>query len=307
MKLFKLPGKSYNQKLSPLTLPELEMRDQLRKIVKVLAEDIGERNFVFYQNYLRAADFIEAQLIESGLKAQRQSYETSGLTFHNIEAEITGQKDRNKILVIGAHYDSTLHSPGANDNATGVAALLSLAKTFAEKESSLTIRFVAFANEEAPFFRTSQMGSLAYATRCKKRNENIVGMFSLETIGYFSGESGSQRYPFPIGFLYPATGDFIAFVSNFSSGKFLRKAGGLFRMHAKFPSEGGAFPSFIPGIAWSDQWAFWQQGYPAIMITDTAPFRYPYYHTAQDTVDKIQYEHLTRVVVGLQKMIQELA
>lgn len=304
--MFKLPGKSYSQQLQPLSPAELEIKVQLEKIIKVLAEDIGERNFVFYKNYLRAADFIEAYLEDLGLKPQRQSYEASGLMFHNIEAEIIGQKNRNDILVIGAHYDSTLHCPGANDNASGVAGLLALAKTFAESTPSITIRFVAFANEEAPFFRTSQMGSLAYAMRCKKYNENITGMISLETIGYFSDEAGSQRYPFPIGFLYPATGNFIAFVSDFSSRKFLRKAGGLFRKHAKFPSEGGAFPGFIPGIAWSDQWAFWQQGYPAIMITDTAPFRYPYYHTPQDTADKIQYEHLTRVVIGLQKMIEEL-
>lgn len=304
--MFKLPGKSYNQKLPPLTPVELERKVQLEKTVKVLTEDIGERNFVFYKNYLRAADFIEAHLNESGLKTQRQSYEASGLTFHNIEAEVVQQKNRDDILVIGAHYDSTLHCPGANDNGTGVAALLSLAKTFADRTPTITIRFVAFANEEAPFFRTSQMGSLAYAMRCKKRNENITGMISLETIGYFSDEAGSQRYPFPIGFLYPAIGNFIAFVSDYSSRKFLRKAGGLFRKHAKFPSEGGAFPSFIPGIGWSDQWAFWQQGYPAIMITDTAPFRYPYYHTPQDTADKIHYDHFTRVVVGLEKMIGEL-
>ncbi len=304
--MFGLPGKSFNKKLPPLTTEEFEKRDQLKNIIKILAEDIGERNFVFYKDYLNAADFIETLLDELGLIPQRQSYEASGLTFHNIEAEIVGKKAKEEILVIGAHYDSTLNSPGANDNATGVAALLSLAKTFAEKSPSVTIRFVAFANEEAPFFQTSQMGSAVYARKCKERNENITGMLSLETIGYYSDKPGSQRYPFPIGFFYPSTGNFIGFVGNLSSRKFLWKSIGLFRKQARFPSQGGAFPSFIPGIAWSDQWAFWQQGYPAIMITDTAPFRYPYYHTAQDTVDKIHYDYLTRVGVGLEKTIWKL-
>lgn len=305
--MFKIPGKSYHGELLQLTENEIKCRDLLKETVKILAQDIGERNVVFFKNFHHAADFIETRFRDFGFKPKRQPFNTLGLTCYNIEIEILGKKNKDEILIIGAHYDSALNSPGANDNATGVAALLDLARKTVKKEPSKTIRFVAFANEEAPFFRTPQMGSAVYAKRCKGRNENIVGMLSLETIGYFSNEANSQRYPFPIGFLYPSTGNFIGFVSNLSSRGLLRKVTELFRKHAQFPFQAGALPGFIAGIGWSDQWAFWQQGYKAIMVTDTAPFRYPYYHTAQDTIDKIHYDHLTRVVIGLEKLIEEIA
>lgn len=303
--LISIHEKSYDGKLAQLTEDEIKHREKLKGIVKILAEDIGERNVVFFKNFHHAADFIETSFKDLGFKPKRQPFNALGLTCYNIEIEILGKKNKDEILIIGAHYDSALNSPGANDNATGVAALLHLARMFAKKEPSQTVRFVAFANEEAPFFRTPQMGSAVYAKRCKDHKENIIGMLCLETIGYFSDEEGSQRYPFPIGFLYPSIGNFIGFVSNISSRSLLKKAIALFRKHSHYPSQAGAFPGFVPGIGWSDQWAFWQQGYQAIMITDTAPFRYPYYHTVQDTVDKIHYEHLTRVVMGLEKALTE--
>ncbi len=131
-------------------------------------------------------------------------------------------------------------------------------------------------------------------------------MLSLETIGYYSDKPGSQRYPFPLGFFYPSTGNFIAFVSNLSSRALLQEVIVSFRRHADFPSESVAAPAFIPGVDWSDHWSFWKEGYAALMVTDTAPYRYPYYHTAQDTPDKVDYERAARVVTGLQGMLSEL-
>ena len=151
------------------------------------------------------------------------------------------------------------------------------------------------------------MGSRVYARRSKARGENIVAMFSLETIGYYSDRPGSQRYPFPLGFFYPSTGSFIAFVSNLSSRALLHEVLASFRRHAAFPAEGVAAPAFIPGVDWSDHWSFWKEGYPALMVTDTAPYRYPYYHTAQDTPDRVDYERTARVVTGLHRMLRELA
>jgi Zn-dependent M28 family amino/carboxypeptidase len=301
-----MPGKSFDSILPQLTGKEIEHRDQLKEIIKILAKDIGERNVVYFKNLHQAAEFIENSFRDLGYKPKRQPFKALGLSCYNIEVEILGKKNKDEILIIGAHYDTAMNSPGANDNATGIAALLYLAGKFAKKEPSQTIRFVAFANEEAPFFRTPQMGSAVYTKRCKDHKENIVGMLCLETIGYFSDEPNSQRYPFPIGFLYPTTGNFIGIVGNLSSRSLLKKVTELFREHTQFPSQAGAFPGFIPGIGWSDQWAFWQQGYQAIMITDTAPFRYPYYHTAKDTVDKIHYDNLTRVVTGLEKVIDKM-
>ena len=211
------------------------------------------------------------------------------------------------ILLIGAHYDSVFGSPGANDNGSGVAAMLALARRFAGKPAQHTLRFVAFVNEEPPYFLTGQMGSFVYAGRCKARGDRISAMISLETIGYFSDAPHSQTYPAPgLGVFYPSVGNFIGFVSNVPSRNLLRRAIALFRKHAKIPSEGAALPAFIPGVSWSDQWSFWQHGYPGIMITDTAPFRYPHYHSATDTPDKLDYDRFALVVSGMEKVIEEL-
>jgi hypothetical protein len=132
-------------------------------------------------------------------------------------------------------------------------------------------------------------------------------MISLETIGYFSDAPHSQTYPsLGFGVFYPTVGNFIGFVGNVHSRSLLRRAIALFRKHARVPSEGAALPSFIPGVSWSDQWAFWQHGYPGIMITDTAPFRYPHYHSATDTPDKLDYDRFALVVSGMEKVIEEL-
>ncbi|MBP0030059.1 MAG: M28 family peptidase [Roseofilum sp. Guam] len=150
------------------------------------------------------------------------------------------------------------------------------------------------------------MGSLVYAKICKQRQDNIVGMISLETMGYYSDELGSQQYPTPLNLFYPLQGNFIAFIGNMDSGNWVKQVIGSFHQHTQFPSEGAAVPNLLPGIGWSDHWSFWQQGYPALMITDTAPFRYPYYHTAEDTPDKIDYGKLARVVVGLERVIHDV-
>jgi Zn-dependent M28 family amino/carboxypeptidase len=209
--------------------------------------------------------------------------------------------------VIGAHYDSVFGSPGANDNGTGVAATLALAQRFAGRKPEHTLRFVAFVNEEPPYFLSDEMGSFIYAGRCKARGDKISGMISLETIGYFSDAPHSQTYPSPgLGFFYPKVGNFIGFVSNVHSRALLHRVVGLFRKHAKIPSEGAALPAFIPGVSWSDQWSFWRQGYPGIMVTDTAPFRYPHYHSSSDTPDKLDYDRFTLVVSGIEKVIEDL-
>ena len=151
------------------------------------------------------------------------------------------------------------------------------------------------------------MGSWVYAKECRKQNEKIVSMLSLETIGYYSEKEGSQSYPRPFGWFYPSMGNFISFVGNVKSRSLVRAVVGSFRRLAQFPSEAGAVPGFVPGVGWSDHWSFWQEGYPAIMVTDTAPFRYPHYHQATDTPDKVDYERMARVMTGLTRTIREMA
>jgi hypothetical protein len=285
---------------------EMALRVELKADVQKLAGEIGERNMNRYPQLLAASDFIEMSLAGAGLTPRRVSYELRGRAGHNIEAEIRGTSP--EIFVIGAHYDSVLGCPGANDNASGVAALLALARRFAGKPTGQTLRFVAFVNEEPPYFQTEEMGSLVYAKRCQARGDRIAAMISLETIGYFSDEPGSQKYPaVGLGFFYPTKGNFIGFATNTGSRALLRTAVSAFRKAGRIPCEGAALPAAIPGVGWSDHWAFWQCGYPAIMVTDTAPFRYPHYHEATDTPDKLDYDRFALVVSGVQKMIEQLA
>ena len=300
-----MPGKNVS-KVAPLSPDEVALREELRADVQKLAGEIGERNMWHFPQLNAAADLIEDSFSAAGLHPRRDIYEIHGQACHNIEAEIRGGSP--DILLIGAHYDSVFGSPGANDNGSGVAAILALARRFAQKSAQHTLRFVAFVNEEPPYFLSEQMGSFVYAGRCKARGDQIAAMISLETIGYFSDQPHSQTYPsLGLGIFYPTVGNFIGFVGNTHSRPLLRRAIALFRKHAKIPSEGAALPSFVPGVSWSDQWSFWQHGYPGIMITDTAPFRYPHYHSATDTPDKLDYDRFTLVVSGMEKVIEELA
>jgi Zn-dependent M28 family amino/carboxypeptidase len=212
-----------------------------------------------------------------------------------------------EIVVVGAHYDSVMGSPGANDNASGVAALLELAKEFCAAGPRRTLRLVAFVNEEPPFFKTGEMGSLVYARAARAQGEKIVAMVSLETIGYYSEAEGSQEFPFPpLRLLYPTRGNFVAFVGNFASRRLLRRSLAAFREAGAFPAEGLVAPEWLVGVDWSDHWSFWRSGYPAIMITDTAPFRYQHYHSRADTPDKLDYGALARVTTGLREMVEVL-
>jgi peptidase M28-like protein len=300
----RMPGKNVS-KAGPLSPDEVVLREELRANVQKLAGEIGERNMWHYPQLNAAADFIEDSFSRAGLRTRRDSYEMGGQPCHNIEAEIPGI--RPEIVVIGAHYDSVFGSPGANDNGSGAAATLALARRFASAKPKRTLRFVAFVNEEPPYFLSGEMGSLVYARRCKERGDKISAMISLETIGYFSDAPHSQTYPSPgLGVFYPKVGNFIGFVSNVKSRTLLRRVITLFRRNAKIPSEGASLPAFIPGVSWSDQWSFWQHGYQAIMVTDTAPFRYPYYHSSNDTPDKLDYDRFTLVVSGMEKVIEDL-
>jgi hypothetical protein len=308
----KMPGKNISN-AAALSPDEIALREELRADVQKLAGDIGERNMWHYPQLNAAADFIENSFSRAGLRPRRDTYEIRGQACHNIETEISGASP--EIILIGAHYDSVFGSPGANDNGSGVAAMLALARRFANRQPERrltqtpykTLRFVAFVNEEPPYFLSGEMGSLVYAGRCKARGDKIAAMISLETIGYFSDAPNSQVYPSrALGAFYPKVGNFIGFVSNVHSRTLLRRAIAAFRKHAKIPSEGAALPWFIPGVSWSDQWSFWKHGYPGIMITDTAPFRYPYYHSADDTPDKLDYDRFALVVSGMEKVIENL-
>ncbi len=305
--MISMPGRSHGESLPPLDELEAELAQRLEGHVEALAGGIGERNYKRTSRLDAARDYVEAALRDCALDPLRQEFEVDGSRFANVEAEIKGASAPKEVVIFGAHYDSVLACPGADDNASGVAALLELARLSSTAEYERTVRFVAFANEEPPFFPGDQMGSAFYAGRCRERGEDIVAMLSIESIAYFADAAGSQRYPPPFSFFYPNRGHFIAFVANLSSRSLVRRMIRAFREHATIPSEGLAAPSLIPGVSWSDQLWFWRHGYPAAMVTDTAPFRNPHYHTPHDTPTTLDYERCARVVAGLRRILDDLA
>jgi hypothetical protein len=305
--MIRMPGRSQRGPLPPLTDAQVALRDELRDHVSKLAGEIGERNVFLPKKLAAAADYLEATFANAGLKVTRQNYPAGGATVCNLIVEIAGTSRSHEVVIVGAHYDSVSGSPGADDNASGTAAVLTLAKRFAAEKPARTLRFVAFVNEEPPFFYTERQGSLVYAKACRERGDNVVLMLSLESLGYYDTREGSQKYPFPVGLCYPSRGDFIGFVGRTSERRYVRRCVKLFREHAQFPSAGGALPGWLEGIGWSDHWAFWQAGYPAIMVTDTTLFRSPHYHQATETPEVVDYDRMARVVDGLEKVIKAMA
>jgi hypothetical protein len=305
--MIRMPGKSHRGPLPPGDERLRSLAGELRRHVDQLATHIGERNVLRRPRALaQAADYVEGEWKKAGYKPQRQAYDVSGTRCCNLDAELRGTVRPDEIVIIGAHYDSAPGTPGANDNATGVASLLVLAQRFAQRAPGRTLRWVSFVNEEPPYFQTEHMGSWVYARRCRERHQRVTAMLSLETMGYYSEAANSQKYPLPFSLFYPSTGNFIGFVGNTASGDLVRQVVGTFRQHEPFPSEGGALPELVPGVGFSDHWSFWQEKYPGLMVTDTAMFRYPPYHEAEDTVDKVDFDRLARVVRGLERVVETL-
>ena len=302
-----MPGRSFVDGRFPLGEPETDLEQRLESHVRTLAGQIGARNVFRLEGLASAAAYIETVLRATGRGVASQPFETWGEPVRNLEVELRGRSRADEIVVVGAHYDSVMGSPGANDNGSGVAAALELARLLAAHELSRTVRVVLFANEEPPFYLTEDMGSLRYARRSRCRGERIVGMLSLETIGCFSEEEGSQRYPFPFGLLYPSRGNFLGFVGNLASWRLVRRTVGSFRRQDLLPAEGLVAPGWATGVGWSDHWSFWTQGYPGAMVTDTALFRDETYHSPRDTPEHLDYARLTRAVVGLEGVVAELA
>ena len=298
-----MPGESWKGALDPLTDDQRALAQRLRQHVETIAA--REHNMSRAADYEAAASYLETTLGRAGFAVRRLALPPPLAAVRNVEVEIAGAPDAG-IVVVGAHYDSVAGAPGANDNGSGVAATLELARRMAAWKPRHTWRFVFFANEEPPYFGGDTMGSAVYARNAKERGDRVAAMFSLETMGYYRDAPGTQHYPFPLGYFYPTTGNFIAFVGNLRSRGLVRDTVAAFRAHAHFPSEGAAAPASIPGIDWSDHSSFWNQGWKALQVTDTAPFRYPHYHTAGDTPDKIDYERLARVVSGLEATFRDL-
>ena len=300
-----MPGRSFAGAPRPLSADERQTRERIAGHLTHLAVTIGERNMPRYAALDDARGYVAAAFAEMGYAVSDEPLRAAGQSVSNI---IAGhQATTGPIVVVGAHYDTVRGSPGANDNGSGVAGLLELARLLYGRPEAAPVRFVAFVNEEAPYFGTAAMGSLHHAREAQRRGERIAAMLSLETIGYYSQQSGSQAYPLPLKWFYPRTGNFIGFVGNLRSRRLVHTAVAAFRSGATIPSEGIAAPELIRDIGRSDHWSFWQIGVPALMVTDTANFRYRQYHGADDTVDIIDHDSLTRVVYGLADSVVAIA
>jgi Zn-dependent M28 family amino/carboxypeptidase len=325
--MFLVPGHSHRGPLPELTEAERTLSKHLSDHVWMLAGEIGARSLTKApENLKKAANYIEHSFRTYGYAPERQDYSieipdpkfldgsnrtvnfpTVQHTPSNIIVEKTGTAEKPGIIIVGAHYDSVYDCPAANDNGSGVAAMLEIARALRHEAFSKTLRFVAFTNEEPPFAMTEQMGSYQYAARCRNAKENIAAMISLETLGYYTDTPNSQKFPHPsFGLMFPNTGNFTAFISNLQSVSLLRKCVGSFRKSVKFPSEGLAAPRQIRGVDFSDQYYFWDFGYPGLMVTDTAFLRYPHYHELEDTPDKLDYDKIARVVTGLTAVVRDL-
>lgn len=311
--MFFMPGESFSGELPPIraaAAPQgsgLSLTEDLKRTVTKLAVEIGPRNLRRPAKLAAAAEFVEHELIQAGYQVRRQTYQVDGLDCWNLAAEIRGAHEPDEIVLVGAHYDSYGTTPGADDNASGTAAMLALARRFAGSRPDRTVRFVAFTNEEPPYFQHATMGSLVYAQACRRRDENLTCVLSLETMGYYSDAENSQQYPPPLNLIYPSTGNFIGVVGNVGSRPLVHQVVASLRKHIAFPSEGGAVPDVVDGVGWSDHWSFWQEGYQAVMITDTALFRNPHYHQPTDVPETLNFDHLARVVIGLEGVLREMA
>jgi len=264
----------------------------------------GPRNHWSMESLRAAAAFIGQSLVEAGYDVERHVYREA-IGGENLIAEVRGQSQ--ELVIVGAHYDSVWESPGADDNASGVAGMLALARRFANAKPEKTLRFVAFANEEPPHFQSPDMGSYAYALRCHERGEHVAAMLSLEMLGYYDERRGTQQYPPLLAAFYPNTADFIAFAGNVRSRRLVRRCVKAFRRHGSMKAESAALPELIPQIGWSDQWSFWQFGWPGLMVSDTALFRNPHYHTPGDLPATLDYARFARVVEGLGAVVGDLA
>jgi Zn-dependent M28 family amino/carboxypeptidase len=273
--------------------------------VRYLSDEIGQRSYLDIPELNRTADFIEDKLSSFGYRVAREEFSYGEGTYYNIISDIKGKEENEDgMLLVGAHYDTVVGTPGADDNASGIAGLLELARLSAQSPPRRAMRFAAFCLEEPPAFMTSRMGSYVHARRCREKEDRIFGMISLEMLGYYSDYKGSQLYPSSIFRLfYPDRGNFIAFVGNISSKPFTKNMRDAFRAHSSLPVETLHGISLVPGVDFSDHRSFWKFGFPAFMITDTAFYRNPNYHGPGDTAETLDYEKMAELIRGLHKAI----
>jgi len=274
-------------------------KDNLYKTVTILSELEPARNYRNIDSLNRAADYIKAQLEHYGYTPSEQVYRVDGQKYRNIIA--TAGRAEGPVIVIGAHYDVCGDQPGADDNATGVAGLLEVARLLKTEKPDLNYRIemVGYTLEEPPFFRSPLMGSHIHARSLHDSGSKVIAMIGLEMIGFFSDRPKSQDYPLSLMKLfYPATGDFIALVGRLADSSLIQHLkGNMEKTSVKVRTLQA--PSFVSGVDFSDHLNYWEFGYTAVMVTDTAFYRNPHYHEATDTLEKLDFDRMSELVKGI--------
>ena len=297
---------SPSNKESPRARPDLLFRH-----VDMLAGVIGPRYPGNRGTMAATAGYIEAELKALGLSVTRETYDINGESIDNLIVNIAGTHHPNDIVILGAHYDSTPTTPGADDNGSAVAVLIETARLLQGITPRSTVRFVAFACEESPYFHTGEMGSMIHAQGCSDRRENVVAMLCLEMVGYFVDEKNSQQVPPTIPkwlrWLFPSRGNFLAAVANPRSWKLCWQFRRGFKKATDFPLLSIVLPERIPEIHLSDHRGFWLQGFPALMLTDTSFLRNPNYHQCTDTADTLDYDRMAQVTIGVASAVRKIS
>ena len=269
--------------------------------VKKLSVEIPKNSRSSYDSVKLSAEYIRGEFKKAGYRSAYQEYKINNMSFRNISA--IKEAANKRLIIIGAHYDAYFN-PGADDNMSSVAVLLETAKAAFDLDPSYSVNFVAFVNEEPPNFRTDTMGSYVYARNLKEEDADLEGAIILECVGFYSDKPASQTYPPLFGFFYPNKGNFLALISNFSSSKFAGTVEKAFKGSTSLPLKKAVTFDFVPGVDFSDNWGFWKVGYPAVMLTDTAFFRNPNYHSSHDTFETLDYQKMSEIVTTLTHFIE---
>jgi hypothetical protein len=287
---------------------EKKMKMELIEIKKSMESDIeylqslGPRNSendASYKQLRQCEEWIKQKWESQGYVVKKQTFSYKGKEYSNLEIEIKGRILPSEIIIISAQYDTLPDSPGANNNGSGIAILFQLSQLLRKHTPDRTLRLLNFVNEEDPFFGTEMMGSFQYAKSCRQREEDILVMLSMDALGIYKDEPGSQRLPFPFSLFYPSRGNFLAFIGDFSSRKYMVETTRGFKKGSSFSIKAGVVPKWVEGAAWSDHLSFWRFGYPGIMITDTGGFRSLSHTTKEDTMEKLNFEAMSRIVIGM--------
>jgi Zn-dependent M28 family amino/carboxypeptidase len=287
-----------------------KIRANLIAHVEQLAEVIGPRTLSRPRSIAAAIEYLCKHWNEGKYAVAREEFEALGATATNLVIERPGTRMPQQIIVLGAHYDTVATTPGADDNASAVAVMLEVSRLLQDYSGSRTLRCVAFACEEPPYFNLNLMGSQHHARQAKSRHEQIVGMLCMEMVGYYRNELNSQMIPRAIPRvlhpLFPKRGNFLASVGNIASWKLAWSFQRGFKRGCKFPLFSIVLPEFVREIHLSDNRAFWEQGYPALMLTDTSFLRNPNYHQATDVPSTLDYDSMTQITLGIASALKHL-